>query len=130
MSVAIEEMLSPVLMLITCATRMMPSAAVSPALPTTAGRRRYMITPRIVSTEGVNTPPNVPSLPSFALAPFRPGQRQQACHEIGRARAQNHTTTAGRARQHCVAVSRPPRAEQAANAQRLAALLQRNGRAV
>ena len=34
---------------------------ISPTLPTTHPNRRYMITPRMVRTEGVNTPPKVPS---------------------------------------------------------------------
>jgi len=31
----------------------------SPTLPTTHPKRRYIITPRMVSMDGVNTPPNV-----------------------------------------------------------------------
>jgi hypothetical protein len=38
----------------------------SPTLPSTHPNRRYMITPRIVRIEGVNTPPNVPSPPGVA----------------------------------------------------------------
>ncbi len=60
------EMLSPVLMLMTWETAMMPSATYRPPLPTTHGRRRYMMTPRIVRMLGVKTPPNVPNFPSLA----------------------------------------------------------------
>ncbi len=35
------------------------------ALPTT-GRAQCVMTPRIVGTDGVKTPPNVPSFPSLA----------------------------------------------------------------
>jgi hypothetical protein len=35
---------------------------IRPTFPTTHPKRRYMITPRIVRIEGVNTPPKVPSL--------------------------------------------------------------------
>ena len=35
----------------------------NPALPTTHPRRRYIITPRMVSTSGVKTPAKVPNRP-------------------------------------------------------------------
>ena len=38
------------------------TAPQSPALATTQPKRRYIITPRIVSTLGVNTPKNAPNL--------------------------------------------------------------------
>ena len=44
------------------------SALKMPALPTTSPKRRNMITPRIVSTQGVNTPPKVPNLAGPAAA--------------------------------------------------------------
>src|SRR5699024_1756045 len=43
---------------------------ISPTLPTTHPNRRYMITPISVSTEGVKTPPNVPSPPFEELITF------------------------------------------------------------
>ena len=42
------------------ASRMMAIAPPRPALPTTQPSRRYMITPRIVSSVGTKTPSNVP----------------------------------------------------------------------
>ena len=42
------------------------SAPIRPTLPTTHPKRRYMMTPRIVRIDGVNTPPNVPSPPLLA----------------------------------------------------------------
>jgi len=43
----------------------MSSVPSNPALPTTHPNRRYMMTPRIVRIDGVNTPPNVPRPPGF-----------------------------------------------------------------
>ena len=37
-----------------------PSADKTPAFPTTTSNRRNMMTPRIVNTQGVKTPANVP----------------------------------------------------------------------
>ena len=42
------------------AARTIASACNKPAWPTTWPKRRNMITPRIVSVQGVNTPANVP----------------------------------------------------------------------
>src|SRR5690606_39113181 len=64
-----DEMLRPVVTEITCATAMIPRAMYRPALPTTQGRRMYMMTPRIVRIDGVNTPPKVPNFPSFDMLP-------------------------------------------------------------
>jgi hypothetical protein len=44
------------------------SVPIRPTLPTTHPNRRYIITPRIVRIEGVNTPPKVPS--PWVLFPF------------------------------------------------------------
>ena len=43
----------------------MISVPISPTLPTTHPKRKYMITPSMVRMEGVNTPPNV--LSRFAV---------------------------------------------------------------
>jgi hypothetical protein len=48
-----------------CATRIIARVVNKPACPTIHGSRKYMITPRIVRIEGVNTPPNVPNLLDF-----------------------------------------------------------------
>ena len=48
--------------LTTLATRTIAIVRSNPAWPVTKPKRRNMTTPRIVSTLGVNTPPNVPSL--------------------------------------------------------------------
>ncbi|MEJ2503387.1 MAG: hypothetical protein P8177_08760 [Gemmatimonadota bacterium] len=58
---AIMLMLSPVRKVIDVASVTITSAPSSPTLPTTHPKRRYMITPRMVRIDGVNTPPNVPS---------------------------------------------------------------------
>jgi hypothetical protein len=58
--VAIEESDSPVAAVMPKASRMMMMAPSNPAFPTIQGRRRYMITPRMVRRFGVNTPPKVP----------------------------------------------------------------------
>ncbi len=50
-----------VMTVIAFATKRTFTARRIPACPTTKGARRNMITPRIVRTLGVNTPPNVPS---------------------------------------------------------------------
>jgi hypothetical protein len=48
----------------------MTSAPKNPALPTTQPSRKYMITPRMVKTSGVNTPPNAPN---FLMNAFSSG---------------------------------------------------------
>jgi hypothetical protein len=50
------------------ASTIINTAPRKPAFPTTHPRRKYMITPRIVSTSGVKTPPNVPKLVFFGLS--------------------------------------------------------------
>ena len=59
--VVIEAMLSAVATVMLKANTMMPQAPSKPALPTTQPSRRYMMTPRMVSNVGVNTPPKVPN---------------------------------------------------------------------
>jgi hypothetical protein len=44
----------------------MPKVAQRPACPIIHGKRRYMITPRMVRMEGVKTPPNAPNFLAFA----------------------------------------------------------------
>ena len=68
LSVAIEATLSPVATEMMCATTMMAIVVHNPAWPTIVGRRRYMITPRIVRIDGVKTPAKVPNF--FAPAIF------------------------------------------------------------
>ena len=60
-SVAIAETESAVRKVIDVDSVMMNRVGSSPTLPMTHPRRRYMITPRMVRMEGVNTPANVPS---------------------------------------------------------------------
>jgi hypothetical protein len=57
-----DDTLRPVAKEITCAITMIPIADNNPASPTIIGSRRYIITPRIVSMEGVKTPEKVPNL--------------------------------------------------------------------
>ena len=62
LSVAMDDILKPVDTDTTCAIIIMPITINSvPEFPTTHPNRRYMITPRIVRIEGINTPPNVPN---------------------------------------------------------------------
>ena len=61
LSVAMDEMLSPVVNEITCASNIMAIIPVSPATPATQPKRRYMITPRMVNIEGVKTPEKAPN---------------------------------------------------------------------
>jgi hypothetical protein len=65
--VAIDETLKPVITEIMCAITMIPIVAQNPASPTIIGSRKYMITPRMVKMDGVNTPPKVPNLLTFAI---------------------------------------------------------------
>jgi len=69
MLVVMDDIDSPVQRVTALASRMIAIAPSRPALPTTQPRRRYMITPRIVSTVGVKTPPKVPNL-RFVRTPF------------------------------------------------------------
>lgn len=48
-----------------CATTIIPNVLISPAWPRMTGNLRYMITPRMVSMEGVKTPLNVPNFLAF-----------------------------------------------------------------
>lgn len=50
----------PVVTEITWANKTMPIVPSRPAFPRTQPKRWYMITPRIVKIEGVNTPKNMP----------------------------------------------------------------------
>src|SRR5699024_11199382 len=52
------------------ATVTMMKEPINPTLPTTHPNRKYMITPISVSTEGVKTPPKVPSPPFEELITF------------------------------------------------------------
>ena len=63
LSVAIEATDRPVVMEMICATRMIKRVIHKPACPVIQGKRRYMMTPRIVRMEGVNTPAKVPKRP-------------------------------------------------------------------
>ena len=60
LSVATDDTLKPVVTAITCAIRIITIAPIKPALPTTHPKRIYIITPRIVKTDGVKTPAKVP----------------------------------------------------------------------
>ena len=74
LSVAIDDILNPVDTDTTCAIRIMPKTITSvPEFPITHPKRRYMITPRIVRIEGINTPPNVPNffMVYFVLKVFK-----------------------------------------------------------
>jgi len=61
LSVAIEEILKPVVMEMTWAITTMMIDPHKPALPTTQPSLRYIITPKMVRIEGVNTPPKAPN---------------------------------------------------------------------
>lgn len=56
---AMDAMESAVRKVIEVAKVTMMSVPISPTLPTTQPKRRYMITPNIVRMDGVNTPPKV-----------------------------------------------------------------------
>lgn len=62
-----EDTLNPVVMEIIWAITIIPMVAHNPAWPMIIGKRMYMITPRMVSIEGVNTPPKVPNLFDLAI---------------------------------------------------------------
>ena len=53
-----DEILNPVATEIICASKIIAIVPHKPATPVTHPRRKYMITPRMVSTEGVKTPAN------------------------------------------------------------------------
>lgn len=61
LSVATEDTLKPVVTAIKWAIMIITMAPNRPAFPTTQPRRMYMITPKIVSMDGVKTPANVPN---------------------------------------------------------------------
>ena len=61
MLVAIADSDSAVSVVIAFAANTIPTATTHPDCPTTWPNRRNMMTPRIVRTHGVNTPPNVPN---------------------------------------------------------------------
>ena len=61
--VVIDAIERPVHIVIDFANKIMITAPIKPALPTTHPKRRYIITPRMVKTSGVKTPANVPNLP-------------------------------------------------------------------
>ena len=65
MFVVIDDIESPVQSVILFARTIIAIAPSRPALPTTQPKRKYIITPSIVSTSGVNTPPKVPNLEGF-----------------------------------------------------------------
>ena len=66
-----DDIDKPVEMVMLFANNIIATAPKNPALPTTQPRRKYIITPKIVTTSGVNTPPNVPNLvDSFCLNNF------------------------------------------------------------
>jgi hypothetical protein len=67
LSVAIEETDKPVVTEMIWAIRIIIMVPMSPALPTTHPNLRYIITPRMVSTEGTNTPPKVPNFWALAI---------------------------------------------------------------
>src|SRR5690606_8807276 len=65
----------------------MISASFNPACPTTQPVRRNMITPRIVSTLGMNTPPKVPNFigsEALLLADSISKPRTLSAHPLGR----------------------------------------------
>ena len=59
MLVVMEDIESPVAIVIVFESRIINIAPNKPALPTTHPRRKYIITPSIVKTSGVKTPPKV-----------------------------------------------------------------------
>ena len=61
MLVAMAEALSPVMKVIPLAIVRISNVPGRPALPSTQPNRRYIMTPRIVRTLGVNTPRKVPN---------------------------------------------------------------------
>ncbi len=56
-----DEILNPVVIEMIWAIIIIAKVAISPASPTIQPSRMYMITPRMVSIEGVNTPPKAPN---------------------------------------------------------------------
>ena len=65
--VVMEAMDKPVHKVTDFASKIIQMVPARPALPTTQPMRRYIITPRMVNTLGVNTPPKVarPKLPGL-----------------------------------------------------------------
>ena len=72
LSVEIEETLKPVVIEIKWAKTIIRTTCIIPEeLPTTLPKRIYIITPRIVSKEGVKTPLNVPNFFCVAIKSIR-----------------------------------------------------------
>jgi len=67
LSVESEATLRPVVKDIMWAITMIPMVFIKPACPMIAGKRRYMITPKMVNMEGVNTPLKVPNFLALAI---------------------------------------------------------------
>lgn len=61
MLVVTDDIDRPVQVVIAKARRMMSAPPRRPAFPITHPSRRYMMTPRMVSSVGVKTPPKVPN---------------------------------------------------------------------
>ncbi len=59
---AMEEILKAVVSEIITESSRINTASTTPALPTTQGNRKYMITPNMVRVVGVKTPANVPNV--------------------------------------------------------------------
>ena len=62
MLVAIEETDNPVIKVIQVEKKRINKTPQKPEYPIIVGKRKYIITPKIVKTLGVNTPPKVPNL--------------------------------------------------------------------
>ena len=67
---AIEAIESPVKKVMAVAMVTISKVPAKPTWPTTHPKRRYIITPKMVRIEGVNTPPKVPSPLAFCLVLF------------------------------------------------------------
>ena len=67
---AMDAMDNEVRKVIEVANVTMISVPISPTLPTTQPKRKYMITPKTVSMDGVNTPPKVFSCPPLFVLTF------------------------------------------------------------
>ena len=67
---AMDAMESDVRKVMEVARVTMISVPISPTFPTTQPKRKYMITPKTVSMDGVNTPPKVFSCPPLCVFSF------------------------------------------------------------
>jgi len=67
LSVAMDEILRPVVSEMMWARKMIAITPQRPAIPVTHPSLRYMITPRMVKSEGVKTPENAPNFFAFAI---------------------------------------------------------------